>query len=194
MNKKIVFQVSILLFLITLLIIFIFYYTKENEKINTSDIRIEKENLDISNQNLIKDIQYNYNDNKGNTYEINAKFGIIKLENPDLIDMTNVTAFINLNNHERITITSDYANFNNKSYETKFIEKILIIQENQQITSEELYFSLEDNIILISNDVTFNKPGFNLNADKVEIDLITKNSKIFMDDINKKIIVIKNIE
>ena len=108
--------------------------------------------------------------------------------------MTNVTAFINLNNHERITITSDYANFNNKSYETKFIEKILIIQENQQITSEELYFSLEDNIILISNDVTFNKPGFNLNADKVEIDLITKNSKIFMDDINKKIIVIKNIE
>ena len=194
MNKKIVFQVSILLFLITLLIIFIFYYTKENEKINTSDIRIEKENLDISNQNLIKDIQYNYNDNKGNTYEINAKFGIIKLENPNLIDMTNVTAFINLNNHERITITSDYANFNNKSYETKFIEKILIIQENQQITSEELYFSLEDNIILISNDVTFNKPGFNLNADKVEIDLITKNSKIFMDDINKKIIVIKNIE
>ena len=135
-----------------------------------------------------------YNDNKGNNYEINAGSGKIRLKNSDLIYMTNVTAYINLNNHETITINSDYANFNNKSYETKFIENVLIIQENQQITSEELYFSLEDNIILISKEVTFNKPGFNLKADKVEIDLITKNSKIFMDDKNKKIIVLKNIE
>jgi LPS export ABC transporter protein LptC len=194
MNKKLVFQLLLILFLIAFIAIFILYFSKKNEKTNISDIKIEKSNPDIANQNLLKNIQYNYNDNKGNNYEINAESGKIRLKNSDLIYMTNVTAYINLNNHETITINSDYANFNNKSYETKFIENVLIIQENQQITSEELYFSLEDNIILISKEVTFNKPGFNLKADKVEIDLITKNSKIFMDDKNKKIIVLKNIE
>lgn len=194
MNKKLVFQLLLILFLIAFIAIFILYFSKKNEKSNISDIKIEKSNPDLANQNLLKNIQYNYNDNKGNNYEINAESGKIRLKNSDLIYMTNVTAYINLNNHETITINSDYANFNNKSYETKFIENVLIIQENQQITSEELYFSLEDNIILISKEVTFNKPGFNLKADKVEIDLITKNSKIFMDDKNKKIIVLKNIE
>jgi LPS export ABC transporter protein LptC len=194
MNKKLVFQLLLILFLIAFIAIFILYFSKKNEKSNISDIKIEKSNPDLANQNLLKNIQYNYNDNKGNNYEINAGSGKIRLKNSDLIYMTNVTAYINLNNHETITINSDYANFNNKSYETKFIENVLIIQENQQITSEELYFSLEDNIILISKEVTFNKPGFNLKADKVEIDLITKNSKIFMDDKNKKIIVLKNIE
>ena len=194
MDKKLVFQLLLILFLIAFIAAFILYFSEKNKKTNISDIKIEKTNPDMNDQNLLKNIQYNYNDNKGNTYEIIAESGKIKLENSDLIYMTNVTAYINLSNHETITITSDYANFNNKSYQTKFIENVLIIQENQQITSEELYFSLEDNIILISKEVTFNKPGFNLKADKVEIDLITKNSKIFMDDKNKKIIVLKNIE
>ena len=190
MNKKLVFQLLLILFLIAFIAIFILYFSNKNEKTNISDIKIEKSNPDIANQNLLKNIQYNYNDNKGNNYEINAESGKIRLKNSDLIYMTNVTAYINLNNHETITINSDYANFNNKSYETKFIENVLIIQENQQITSEELYFSLEDNIILISKEVTFNKPGFNLKADKVEIDLITKDSTIYMDDSTKKVIAV----
>ena len=51
-------------------------------------------------------------------------------------------------------------------------------------------FSLEKDLILISNNVVLEKPGFNLKADRVEIDLITKNSKIFMNDSTKKVIAI----
>ena len=41
----------------------------------------------------------------------------------------------------------------------------------------------------MSKDVVFNKPGLNLKADKVEVDLITKNSRIMMNG-KKKVIVI----
>ena len=37
------------------------------------------------------------------------------------------------------------------------------------------------------NNIIYKKPGTQLNADRLEIDLITKNTKIFMDDESKKI-------
>ena len=44
-----------------------------------------------------------------------------------------------------------------------------------------------ENLIRISNNVSFKKPGYSLKADIVEIDLITKNSKIYMKDNIKKV-------
>ena len=40
------------------------------------------------------------------------------------------------------------------------------------------------------NNIVYNKPGTKLNADRLEIDLITKNSKIFMDNKTEKIKII----
>ena len=39
----------------------------------------------------------------------------------------------------------------------------------------------------MSDDVSFVKPGYSLKADVVEIDLITKNSKIYMENSVKKV-------
>ena len=102
--------------------------------------------------------------------------------------MTNVTAIINVKKSEEIKIKSKFANFNHISYETEFFENVIITRGIEKITSEKLEFSLEKNLIVLSKDVILKKPGFNLKADKVEIDLITKNSKITMNDKEKKII------
>jgi hypothetical protein len=40
------------------------------------------------------------------------------------------------------------------------------------------------------NNIIYNKPGTNLKADRLEIDLITRNSKIFMDNKTEKIKII----
>ena len=40
------------------------------------------------------------------------------------------------------------------------------------------------------NDIIYNKPGTKLTADRLEIDLITKNSKIFMDNTSEKVQII----
>ena len=87
-------------------------------------------------------------------------------------------ASIYLENSNNIIITSKFANFNNKDYETEFYSLSSILK------TWYAKFSLKKDLILISNQVILEKPGFNLKADKVEIDLITKNSKIFMNALN----------
>ena len=39
-------------------------------------------------------------------------------------------------------------------------------------------------------NIVYNKPGTQLTADRLEIDLITKNTKIFMDNKSEKIKII----
>ena len=190
MNKKSIIKiVFILLTIFSLFIYFSYYFSK---KIDSNLIIKATETEDLtskSNENVIKGIRY-YSENKnGDSYVIFSDYGKINLENTDLTYMTNVTAIVNLKNSEEIQITSNFANFNQISYETEFFEKVIIIRGNEKITSEKLKFSLEENVVVLSKDVIFNKPGFNLKADRVEIDLITKNSKIIMNGKEKKVIV-----
>ena len=191
MQKKYFFQLALVILIVFLLIIFMLYYNN-NENNNSSDLNIIKDldKIKKSTDNIIKDIRYFSKDDKGNSYEIVSDFGEISLDNSDLIFMTNVVATINLKNSSNVIITSKFANFNNKSYETTFYENVKILRDDEKIRSQKLEFSLEKNLILISNNVILEKPGFNLKADRVEIDLITKNSKIFMNDSTKKVIAI----
>jgi LPS export ABC transporter protein LptC len=191
MKKKYFFQLALVILIVFLLIVFMLYYNN-NENNNSSDLSIIKDldKIKKSTDNIIKDIRYFSKDDKGNSYEIVSDFGEISLDNPDLIFMTNVVATINLKNSSNVVITSKFANFNNKSYETTFYENVKILRDDEKIRSQKLEFSLEKDLILISNNVVLEKPGFNLKADRVEIDLITKNSKIFMNDSTKKVIAI----
>ena len=191
MDKKSI--IKIVLILLTIFSLFIYFSYYFSKKIDSNLIIKATETEDLtneSNENVIKGIRY-YSENKnGDSYVIFSDYGKINLENTDLTYMTNVTAIVNLKNSEEIQITSNFANFNHMSYETEFFERVIIIRGNEKITSEKLKFSLEENIVVLSKDVIFNKPGFNLKADRVEIDLITKNSKIIMNDKEKKVIVI----
>ena len=118
--------------------------------------------------------------------------------------MTNVLGTITFKEGNDIIITSDFANFNNKTYETTFIENVKIVRTNEVVTGDELYLVLDatdnelkinpkkkQNLLLMTGNVFFEKPGYNLKTDIVEIDLITKNSKIYMKDELKKVIVNK---
>jgi LPS export ABC transporter protein LptC len=191
MDKKSI--IKIVLILLTIFSLFIYFSYYFSKKIDSNLIIKATETEDLtneSNENVIKGIRY-YSENKnGDSYVIFSDYGKINLENTDLTYMTNVTAIVNLKNSEEIQITSNFANFNHISYETEFFERVIIIRGNEKITSEKLKFSLEENIVVLSKDVIFNKPGFNLKADRVEIDLITKNSKIIMKKKKKKVIVI----
>ena len=191
MDKKSI--IKIVLILLTIFSLFIYFSYYFSKKIDSNLVIKATEMEDLaskSNENVIKGIRY-YSENKnGDSYVIFSDYGKINLENTDLTYMTNVTAIVNLKNSEEIQITSNFANFNHISYETEFFEKVIIIRGNEKITSEKLKFSLEENVVVLSKDVIFNKPGFNLKADRVEIDLITKNSKIIMNGKEKKVIVI----
>ena len=53
--------------------------------------------------------------------------------------LTNVKANIIFKNKSNIELTSDYANFNTKTFETTFMDNVLILLEDETILGESLY-------------------------------------------------------
>ena len=203
MEKKSLIQIFLIILLfITALLIFNHFYTSNDsaknieKKIIDTEIN-EKQSVD---KNIIENVQYSFNNSKGDLYQVLADFGEINLDNPNLMFLTNVNASLILTNKTNITLTSDFANFNTKTFETTFINNIKVERDEEIITGDELYLvleqekkgnnndsSLEENLIRISNNILYKKPGYSLKADILEIDLITKNIKIFMLDKQKKV-------
>jgi len=204
MDKKSLIQIFliILLLIVTLLIFNHFYISNnslENPK-NKEVTNIEKDNEQVVDKNIIENVQYSLNNNKGDIYQVLADFGEINLDNPNLMFLTNVNASLILANKTNIKLTSDFANFNTKTFETTFIKNIKVERDEETITGDELYLVLEnetnntkntslsdENLIRISNNILYKKPGYSLKADILEMDLISKDIKIFMLDEQKKV-------
>ena len=204
MDKKSLIQIFliILLLIVTLLIFNHFYISNnslENPK-NKEVTNIEKDNEQVVDKNIIENVQYSLNNNKGDIYQVLADFGEINLDNPNLMFLTNVNASLILANKTNIKLTSDFANFNTKTFETTFIKNIKVERDEETITGDELYLVLEnetnntkntslsdENLIRISNNILYKKPGYSLKADILEMDLISKDLKIFMLDKQKKV-------
>ncbi len=166
------------------LVVFFFIYSNffKKKDIKKTDISaIEKENF--TNSNIIKDIKYSSKDLKGNEYTILAQEGEIDLNYTDIIYLKNVKAYINLiEKNETIIVVSDFGKYNTVNYDTIFSQNVKIDYLDNKITGEYLDFSMMKNILIISKNVVYTNPGNILKADVIELDTITKNTKIFMYD------------
>jgi len=199
-------KISIQLILLSIVFFSIFYVykfyfkTKDNIKIDQSDIVQNKSsddinnnrsNVDIDNQNnLIKNLSYFSKDNLGNEYIIESKYSELNLDNVDIISMESVSAKIIMANSKPIYVTSNFAKYNNENYETTFTDNVLIVYLDNKIRCEKFHISIKNNFANVTDNVIYENPKGKLIADTIEIDLITKNSKIFMIDENKKVMVL----
>ena len=195
MYKKILIQFLLLIILFTIVFstFFLYFNKKENLKVSNLPIVEKKESLiDVETGTLIEDINYSFSDSSGNYYELLSEIGKVDINNSNKIFMTNVVATIYLVDSSPVKITSKYANYNNISHETSFFENVKVTHLIHKATSENLDISFNDNSASMYNNIVYNKPGTNLKADRLEIDLITKNSKIFMYNKTEKIKIINN--
>ena len=193
MYKKILIQFLLLITIFIIVFSTFFLYFNKKEKLKTSSLPIikEKESLiDDETGTLIKDINYSFSDSSGNYYELLSEVGKVDINNSDKIFMTDVVATIYLVDSSPIKITSKYANYNKINHETSFFENVKVTHLIHKATSENLDISFNDNVASMYNNIVYNKPGTKLKADRLEIDLITKNSKIFMDNKTEKIKII----
>ena len=179
------------IFLILSLIIFTTYFVYL--KFYKKDIQVKNktQNEDINyNSNIILNVEYTSKDNDGNEYLVRAEEGTIDYDNPGVIFLKKVNALIKLNNSEDITILSNYGKYNSENFDTIFSKNVIINYLDNKITGDYLDFSLERNLILISKDVIYENPSNVLKADVFEIDIITKDTKIFMYEEEEKIEII----
>ncbi len=193
MYKKIIIQLFLLLTLLTITIFVFFFYFKEKEIVKENNIQMEKiTELKINKEtaSLMKNMNYSFSDLNGNNYEILSEFGKININDPDKIFMTNVLATIYLKNKSPIKIVSKFANYNKNDHETKFFGNVEITYKIHKATSQNLDLSFKSNLVTMYNKIIYTKPGTKLFADQLQIDLLTKNSKIFMNNKFEKIKII----
>ena len=212
MWKKISIQIILLsIAFFSIFYVYNFYFkTKDSIKIDqldtaenkrSDDINKNKSNLNINNKtdtdtnidqesNLIKNLSYFSKDNLGNEYIIESEYSELNLNNVDIINMKNVTAKIIMIDSDPIYITANFAKYNNENYETTFTGNVFIFYLDNKIRCEKFYISIENNFANVTDSVIYENPKGKLVADTIEIDLITKNSKIFMNDKNKKVMVL----
>lgn len=184
MTKKIYIQFFlIIIFLIISLGLFFKYF----KKTNLSSSLITNFEKPLANESLIEDLKYTSIDKEGNEYKIEAKKGNIDKNDPDILYLENVNALISLNNSEFISISSRFAKYNTKNYDTLFNNSVSVDYGKHFLKSEFLDLSFEKNLVSIYDNVRYLGGISSLNADRAEIDILSKKTKIFMENSNKKV-------
>lgn len=199
MRKNIIIQIILIIIVFFTIFVFLNKYFFSNETSSKKTIDPIKE---ISKDNLIKNLKYNSINDNGDKYELSADFGKIDTDNPEILYLTKVEGYFASENNYKITISSENAKFNNKSFETTFNTNVKINTNEEKIYGDELYivFNLDkeelekrplklENKAILSNNIRIIRSNYEMHADVVEIDLITKDSKVYMRSENAKVLI-----
>jgi LPS export ABC transporter protein LptC len=190
MNKKTGLQAIMVFVIILISLWFYLKYFTENFKDVKKTLAIEKvDENQISTSTYINDINYVSTDVRGNKYQITAKLAEIKIENPDLMFLSDVVAFVFIKDKDTVKITSNFGKYNTNNYDTIFSENVIVIYPGHKVTGEYLDFSFLTNLGVFTTNVIYTGEKTNLFADKMEMNLTTKDTKIFMNDAGKKVLI-----
>ena len=193
MKKKIIFGIS---FIIVIFSIIYFFYSKSGSKKNllkTGKVElIEKKNIElieekIESSNIIQDVSYSAKDTKGNEYFLKANEGTIDQNQSNFIFLKSVKGIINLKDYELIEISSNFGKYNINNYDTIFSKNVVISYLDNKIKGDYLDFSLDKKLMIVSKDVTIKNNKNSLSADVIEVNIETKDLKIFMYEEDKKV-------
>ena len=188
MSRKTFVQCFFILLIFLTLGVFKYFYQNDEKldvvaspKISINENKNENENENENeNRNSIEKIEYSTTDREGNSYNITSKSGELDLANAEIITMLDVNAKIILTDRGLITIEADFAKYNSTNYNTNFFNNILLKFEDHNINSDKLDFFFDKNQILMSDNIIYKSSMTEMNADILEIDLITKNFRLLM--------------
>ena len=178
---------NVIFIVIFFLIISITAYFKYPKEEKPKEIELKTTEDTSYKSNIIENVYYSSKDTKGNEYIIKASKGEIDYNQTNIIYLTNVEAYIKLTNSNDIEITSDYGKYNSNNFDTIFSKNVVINYLENKITGEYIDFSIQRNSMIVSTNVIYTNLKNILKADVVEIDIDTKDTKIFMHKNNEKV-------
>ena len=195
MNKKIIIQFILFFIIFSFIALFVFeYLIKPKLAVSDAQKQILSLNLDDNLTNVIENIEYSSNDSLNNQFIIKAKFGEIIGNTYEggkgkktLILMKEVEAVVIFKNSQKITITASNAIYNTLNQDTNFKENVIIKYGEQNITCNRVDMQFRNYKVKLYDNVIYNYINTKLLADVIEIDLLTKSSKIYMNKKNTKV-------
>ena len=183
MSYKSLIQSGIVLAIILILLAIYFLFFKKSENL----IKINEAKIDNNIDNKILELKYNAVDAEGNSYIIESNAGKVSDKEKNVLILKKVKGIIKIQNSEDIIILSDFANYNKVTLDTYFYDNVRLSFDGHSIDSNELFMNYIDKNISIKNNVRYKGYNNKLYADILEIDLVTKFSKIYMLDKQKKV-------
>jgi hypothetical protein len=192
MQKKTALQLIIISLLIIVFLIFFFKYFRDDSIVNNNSSRKEiiELNKNLS-SNYINDINYITLDADGNKYQITAEVGEVDMNNSEIMFLTKVIAYIHLKDSESIKITSNFGKYNIINFDTIFSKNVIMNYINHKITGDYFDFSYQNNLGTMSTNVFYSSNKTKLKADRIEMNITSKDTRIFMNDNIKKVEIIE---
>ena len=194
MNRKNIFWItSIILFFS--FFIFLFFKSNPEKELIERKKQLEstkKENIEVieermESSNVIEDVSYSAKDARGNEYFLKASEGTIDQNESNYIFLKSVKANISLKKYKIIEISSSFGKYNINNYDTIFSKNVIITYLDNKITGDYLDFSWDKNLMIISKNVILENDKSSLKADVIEVNIKSRDIKIFMYEENKKV-------
>ena len=194
MDKKKVFQISlIVLFIFSCLLFYKKYFFLDSKTTKTQiDVEIDnEENKTVKNNsektNVIESLKYVSEDLFGNTYIITAESASFKKDFENQLELYTVNAKIIQSNDDVILIYSGSADYDKISNNTIFKKDVTVKYKDQELNSNIVKLNFSSNLIEILENVYYVNKNTEIYADKAEIDLLDKKMKISMIDQKDKV-------
>ncbi len=185
MSFKTYVQIFLIILTISITVLFFikYFYNDENSTAIISEKTIEKEIILNKNiENIIEDLKFENIDIYGNKFVINAKYGEIRVNHPDVLMLKIVTGTIYFTNKPPINIASNFAKYNKLNFDTIFYENVKITYENNLIRGDNLNISLDKSVASINGNVIINNNYMESYADNIELNLLNRDIIINMFD------------
>ena len=128
--------------------------------------------------NTFYNIQYSGLDASGNRYIIKSVEAFTNEDNNELINMKDVDAFFYFKDDTVLYISSNRAQYNNKTLDIKFFDEVKADYNNSKLYAKEAEYSNSKNYIVITNNVKIDDPKGSLFADKLIFDIKNQNLDI----------------
>lgn len=194
MVNKISIQISLLL--LCFFLIFIYYYkffkTKELEiDINSLAKKNQNELQTNTEGNIVKDVIYESIDSNKNQYTITSKVSEFDEKLTNIILMETVEAKIIFNNGTAATLVSKNAIYDTLTNNTEFFNNVSLNYLSHNINCNNIDIFFDQNRLEAYNDLVYRNLDVSIIADKADLDLINKNTKIYMLD-NSQVKILKS--
>ena len=190
MNGKTIIQV-IMVFLIVLisLSLYLKYFNKSSKKLEKRGITEKIDIKENPSSTYIDNISYVSKDIRGNKYQITADQAEVDINDSDTMFLKNIIAYILIKDSETMKVVSNFGKYITKNYDTIFSKNVIITYSDHMITGDYLDFSFLNNLGTISKNVIYTSVKTDLVADKIEINLTNKDTKIFMNNTTENVLI-----
>ena len=101
--------------------------------------------------------------------------------------MDNVNATITDKDENKIKVSSNFAKYNTLTYETNFYNDVLVLYADTSIKSKNLDFFFVKNLVYMSNEIVYKNSNTELEADNLEINILSNDVRLYMNNKNEKI-------